>query len=113
MDTNLVQNTQALLATVLSFGGAYGIFAVKKIFNYFITKTTIINDSEARDVANNALSILDTLLETNITYAENVLKKSIIDSIKDGKVTKDELKSLANIVKTNVLVQLNIKFIHP
>jgi CRISPR/Cas system endoribonuclease Cas6 (RAMP superfamily) len=106
MDTTVLQNSQALLATVLSFGGASGIVVVKKIYNYLTTKTTIIQDSEARDVANSALSTLDTLLETNITYAENVLKKPIIESIQDGKVTKDELKSLANIVKTNVLSQL-------
>jgi chromosome segregation ATPase len=106
MEQTILQNSQALLATVLSFGGAYGTYAVKKIFDYFMTKTTVIKDTEARDVANNALSTLDTLLETNITYAENVLKQPIVQSIKDGKVTKDELKSLANIVKTNVTSQL-------
>ena len=95
-----------ILGTIITIAGGYAIVYIKKGFEYLTTKTSVIKDENARKVVDNALNSLDNLLTTNITYAESVLKPNILSSISDGKVTSEELESLATIVKDNVLKQL-------
>lgn len=70
-------------------------------------KIQSIKDEEVRNKVNEALDRVESLLTTNITYAENVLKQDILDSIADGKVSKDELTKLKDTVVNNVIKQLS------
>lgn len=107
---NLQQQTSQLLQIIIGglFSALLGLAVVyaKKGFAYLKLKSNSIEDTEARAVVQKALDNLDDVLVTNITSADSTLKPIILKDIADGKVTKDELNSLADTVMNNTLKQL-------
>ena len=107
---NLQQQTSQLLQIIIGglFSALLGLAVVyaKKGFAYLKLKSNSIEDTEARAVVQKALDNLDNVLVTNITSADSTLKPIILKDIADGKVTKDELNSLADTVMNNTLKQL-------
>jgi chromosome segregation ATPase len=106
----LQQQTSQMLEIII--GGlfsallAFGLVYAKKGFAYLKLKANSIQDSDARAIVQKTLDNLDKILITNITSADSTLKPVILKDVADGKVTKDELNSLADTVKNNTLKQL-------
>lgn len=108
----LQQNTIELLSIVL--GGVITIVAAYVgLFVAKITQKTRIEmfkleDEKVRAMFNDALSGMESLIQTNIVAMENTVKKELLEkALIDGKVDKEELKQLAIEVKSNVLNQLS------
>lgn len=106
----LQQQTSQMLQIIIAglFSALLGIAIVylKKGFAYLKLKSNSIEDTDARNVIQKTLDNLDNVLITNITSADSTLKPIILKDISDGKVTKDELNSLADTVMNNTLKQL-------
>jgi chromosome segregation ATPase len=106
----LQQQTSQMLEIII--GGlfsallAFALVYAKKGFAYLKLKANSIQDSDAREIVQKTLDNLDNILVTNITSTDSTLKPIILKDVADGKVTKDELNSLADTVKNNTLKQL-------
>ncbi|WP_143314470.1 hypothetical protein [Clostridium sp. HBUAS56017] len=106
LQTGLTMLEQIIIGAIISVGLAYAIKYTKKGISYLKSKDSMIKDEKLKKIFDSALDSLDHLITTNIVSAENTLKPQILGAIADGKVTKEELKTLSVIVKDNVLKQL-------
>lgn len=100
------QMLQIIIGGLFSALLALGVMYLKKGFTFLKLKSNSIEDADARTIIQKALNDLDNVLVTNITSADSTLKPIILKDISDGKVTKDELNSLADTVMNNTLNQL-------
>jgi hypothetical protein len=97
---------QIIIGAIISIACGYAIVYAKKGVSYLKSKDSLIKDDKLRKIFDDTLDRVDDLISINIISAENTLKPIILDDIAKGKVSKDELKSLAIIVKDNVIKQL-------
>ena len=92
-----------LLATIIS--GLIGI-ALLQLFTYLRSKTSLIQDEQAKQIVDTTIDKVEKLINANIIKTENVSKPIMIQALQDGKIEKDELIKLRDEVRENVLSQL-------
>ena len=102
----VVQLLGIVLGGILAIASAYMTLFVAKATQKAKIETEKLNDERQRRIVNATLDKVDELLRTNIIALENTVKKDMLVLIADGKIEKDELKTLAKNVKENVLNQL-------
>lgn len=100
----LNQTVVQVLSTIIL--GFLGIVLIQA-FTYLRSKTSLIKDENAKNIVDDTLDKLEKLINTNIVSIDATAKPIIIEGIKDGKLTKDELNTLAITVKKNVLDQMS------
>lgn len=100
----LNQTVVQVLSTIIL--GFLGIVLIQA-FAYLRSKTSLIKDENAKNIVDDTLDNLEKLINTNIVSIDATAKPIIIEGIKDGKLTKDELNTLAITVKKNVLDQMS------
>ena len=93
-----------LLATIIS--GLIGI-ALLQLFTYLRSKTSLIQDEQAKQIVDTTIDKVEKLINANIIKTENVSKPIMIQALQDGKIEKDELIKLRDEVRENVLSQLS------
>ena len=93
-----------ILATIIS--GLIGI-ALLQLFTYLRSKTSLIQDGQAKQIVDNTINKVEKLINENIIKTENVSKPIMIQALQDGKIEKDELIKLRDEVRENVLSQLS------
>lgn len=110
MESMLNETVTQLLGVVLSgliaIVGAYMTLFVAKVTQKASLEVAKLKDERQQAILSNTLSKVDDLLRTNIVALEETTKKVMLESIKDGKIEKSELKQLAEEVKINVVNQL-------
>ena len=92
-----------LLATIIS--GLIGI-ALLQLFTYLRSKTSLIQDEQAKQIVDTTIDKVEKLINANIIKTENVSKPIMIQALQDGKIEKAELVKLRDEVRENVLSQL-------
>ena len=92
-----------LLATIIS--GLIGI-ALLQLFTYLRSKTSLIQDEQAKQIVDTTIDKVEKLINANIIKTENVSKPIMIQALQDGKIEKAELVKLRDEVRENVLGQL-------
>lgn len=97
---------QIVLGGILSIAGIYATIYINKAVALAKAKAEQIKDAQAKAIVDNALAKTDDLINTNIISAENTLKPAILKAIANGKVDKEEIKSLSTVVKENTIKQL-------
>ena len=102
----VVQLLGIVMGGILAIASAYMTLFVAKATQKAKVETEKLNDERQRKIVNATLDKVDELLRTNIIALENTVKKDMLVLIADGKIEKDELKTLAKNVKENVLNQL-------
>lgn len=102
----VVQLLGIVIGGILAIASAYMTLFVAKATQKAKIETEKLNDERQRKIVNATLDKVDELLRTNIIALENTVKKDMLVLIADGKIEKDELKTLAKNVKENVLNQL-------
>ena len=102
----VVQLLGIVMGGILAIASAYMTLFVAKSTQKAKIETEKLNDERQRKIVNATLDKVDELLRTNIIALENTVKKDMLVLIADGKIEKDELKTLAKNVKENVLNQL-------
>jgi Ribonuclease G/E len=102
----LTQLLSVILTGAITIASAYMTVFVAKATEKAKLESKKIEDERQRRMLQDALDKLDSLLKTNIIALENTIKKEMLEAIADGKIEKDELKTLAVKVKENVLIQL-------
>lgn len=102
----LTQLLSVILTGTITIASAYMTVFVAKATEKAKLESKKIEDERQRRMLQDALDKLDSLLKTNIIALENTIKKEMLEAIADGKIEKDELKTLAVKVKENVLIQL-------
>ncbi len=102
----VVQLLGIVMGGILAIASAYMTLFVAKATQKAKIETEKLNDERQRKIVNATLDKVDELLRTNIIALENTVKKDMLVLIADGKIEKDELKTLAKNVKENVLNQL-------
>lgn len=102
----VVQLLGIVIGGILAIASAYMTLFVAKATQKAKIETEKLNDERQRRIVNATLDKVDELLRTNIIALENTVKKDMLVLIADGKIEKDELKTLAKNVKENVLNQL-------
>ena len=102
----VVQLLGIVIGGILAIASAYMTLFVAKATQKAKIETEKLNDERQRKIVNATLDKVDELLKTNIIALENTVKKDMLVLIADGKIEKDELKTLAKNVKENVLNQL-------
>lgn len=105
LQTGITIFEQLLVGFIISAAVIYALKGANAGISYLRSKESLISDDKARKLFDNALNDLQKLIITNIESAETTLKPQILLDIADGKVTKDELKTLSGIVKDKVLKQ--------
>ena len=93
-----------LLATIIS--GLIGI-ALLQLFTYLRSKTSLIQDEQAKQIVDTTIDKVEKLINANIIKTENVSKPIMIQALQDGKIEKTELVKLRDEVRENVLSQLS------
>ena len=93
-----------VLATIIS--GLIGI-ALLQLFTYLRSKTSLIQDEQAKQIVDTTLDKVEKLINANIIKTENVSKPIMIQALQDGKIEKAELVKLRDEVRENVLSQLS------
>ena len=101
----VVQLLGIVMGGILAIASAYMTLFVAKATQKAKIETEKLNDERQRKIVNATLDKVDELLRTNIIALENTVKKDMLVLIADGKIEKDELKTLAKNVKENVLNQ--------
>ncbi len=102
----VIQLLGIVIGGILAIASAYMTLFVAKATQKAKAETEKLNDERQRKIVNATLNKVDELLRTNIIALENTVKKDMLALIADGKIEKDELKTLAQDVKENVLNQL-------
>ena len=93
-----------ILATIIS--GLIGI-ALLQLFTYLRSKTSLIQDEQAKQIVDTTIDKVEKLINANIIKTENVSKPIMIQALQDGKIEKTELVKLRDEVRENVLSQLS------
>ena len=93
-----------VLATIIS--GLIGI-ALLQLFTYLRSKTSLIQDEQAKQIVDTTLDKVEKLINANIIKTENVSKPIMVQALQDGKIEKAELVKLRDEVRENVLSQLS------
>ena len=93
-----------LLATIIS--GLIGI-ALLQLFTYLRSKTSLIQDEQAKQIVDTTIDKVEKLINANIIKTENVSKPIMVQALQDGKIEKAELIKLRDEVRENVLSQLS------
>ena len=93
-----------ILATIIS--GLIGI-ALLQLFTYLRSKTSLIQDEQAKQIVDTTIDKVEKLINANIIKTENVSKPIMIQALQDGKIEKAELVKLRDEVRENVLSQLS------
>ena len=92
-----------LLATIIS--GLIGM-ALLQLFTYLRSKTSLIQDEQAKQIVDTTIDKVEKLINANIIKTENVSKPIMVQALQDGKIEKTELVKLRDEVRENVLSQL-------
>ncbi len=106
LQNTVIQLLGIVIGGILAIASAYMTLFVAKATQKAKAETEKLNDERQRKIVNATLNKVDELLRTNIIALENTVKKDMLELIADGKIEKDELKTLAQDVKENVLNQL-------
>ena len=106
LQNTIIQLLGIIIGGILAITSAYATLFVAKATQKAKVEIEKLNDERQRKIMNATLNKVDELLRTNIIALENTVKKDMLELIADGKIEKDELKTLAQDVKVNVLNQL-------
>lgn len=101
-----LQLLSVILGGLIAIATAYVGLLVTKATQKAKIEVAKLEDERVQAMFNNAIDKTEKLIQTNIVAMENTVKKELLDSVKDGKVDRDELKKLAEKVRDNVLNQL-------
>ena len=93
-----------ILATIIS--GLIGM-ALLQLFTYLRSKTSLIQDEQAKQIVDTTIDKVEKLINANIIKTENVSKPIMIQALQDGKIERAELVKLRDEVRENVLSQLS------
>lgn len=104
MDEMLMNVLINILLSFLTLGGAYIIYLVNKLIIYLKQKTK-------SEELTNALNQVNKLAETTVKSIEQTAAKEIREAVKDGKVTKDELKKLSNKAFEEIIKSLSPEYL--
>lgn len=105
MDEMLMNVLINILLSFLTLGGAYIIYLVNKLIIYLKQKTK-------SEELTNALNQVNKLAETTVKSIEQTAAKEIREAVKDGKVTKDELKKLSNKAFEEIIKSLSPEYLN-
>ncbi|MEG2289615.1 MAG: hypothetical protein RSC24_06570 [Clostridium sp.] len=95
-----------LITGAISIASVYATIYINKLVKKAKLQAEGIEDENVQAIVNLTLDKTQQLIQTNVIAMEQTLVKEIKESIKDGKITKDELKNVAIEVRENVLKQL-------
>lgn len=95
-----------VIGGALTIASIYATIYINKYIEIAKEKSQAIKDENAQKKINLALERVNELLVTNITSANETLKKELIEGIKDGNLSKEDFASLKESVINKVLVQL-------
>ena len=102
-----IQLLSIVLGGILTIISAYVGLFVAKVTQKAKIEVAKLEDEKAQTMFNNALDNAEKIIQTNVVAMENTLKQEILENIlPDGKISKEELKELAVVVKKNVLNQM-------
>lgn len=110
MNQQIQESLNILMTVVIT--GAIGIVTgvVSVYFNKLKAKTMAItsnvNDNSTRELLNNSLLRLNSLIEDNVKFAQVTLVDEIKKNAKDG-YSKDDLLAVKEVVKSNIVKQIN------
>ena len=106
-----IQESLNMLMTVIITGAISIVTGV--VLNYFnklkaktVAITTNVNDNATRELLNNAVLRLNSLIEDNVKSAQVTLVEDIKKNAQDG-YSKDDLLAVKEVVRMNILQQLN------
>ena len=106
LENTVIQLLGIIIGGLLAIASAYATLFVAKATQKAKVEIEKLNDERQRKIVDATLDKVDELLRTNIIALENTTKKDMLALIEDGKIEKEELKKLAEDVKTNVINQL-------
>lgn len=94
-----------VLTALVTLAGSYLVLYLAKLKAKAQAETLKINDESARNLSNSAIERLNEIVYTTIVKMENTMKQEIIKASEDGTISRNELKNIATVVKTDVLGQ--------
>lgn len=106
IQSQLVDLLTLVITGAISIASVYATIYIQKIVKRAKMEAEKIEDENIEAIINNTIDRTQALIQANVIAMEQTLVKEIKESIKDEKLTKDELKGIAQKVRENVLNQL-------
>lgn len=110
MDNQTLQQITGEIATLVTILSplALALFGAYKaqLHKYVQAKIDTIQDDNLRKVATDTLDRVDKIATNVITNIDVNIKPAIIEDIKKGSMTRDDLVNLKSIAKDNILKQM-------
>ena len=106
LQNQLIGLIQIIIGGCISIGSIYAIIIIQKYTAIAKEKLNAIQDKNAKEKLDIALSRLNDLLVSNIVNAEVTLKSELTKGIQDGNLTKEDFVSLKESVTNKVINQL-------
>lgn len=103
----LLQLASIIITGCISIACVYVAIYFSKLKTKIQAETNKIEDESIRNIVNSTLGQVQDLVFKNVVAVEQTSKKVILDSISDGKITKEELLTLKDEVYKNVIEQMN------
>ena len=96
-----------ILTGVISIAGAYATLLLKKVTTKIQAETSKIESDKERILVNDAIMSINDLVYQAVFAMQTTTVEAIKAKAEDGKLTVEEGKEIANIVKDNVISQLS------
>lgn len=107
---NFQQEIVALLQTVilgiLNIGAGYIVYYCKQMTDNAKYNNQKIENENKRELLNNAIDRINNLIKNSVVATNETLGNSIRKDLEDGKVDKEELYALKDVVMKDVLGQI-------
>ena len=97
---NLTEGLFLLLLGFITYG-------CKAVIDFAKSKTQLIDDERQRSIIDNALNRLNNLVFGGVRAMEVSVASELRKAVKDGKVDRNELLKLKDVVRNEVLVGMN------
>nr|DAX85678.1 MAG TPA: hypothetical protein [Caudoviricetes sp.] len=97
---NLTEGLFLLLLGFITYG-------CKAVIDFAKSKTQLIDDERQRSIIDNALNRLNNLVFGGVRAMEVSVASELRKAVKDGKVDRNELLKLKDVVRNEVLAGMN------
>lgn len=98
-----------VIVGIIGLIGTYVTILINNITANIKTETNKLKNENQKILVKNALDRVDELVKVNVIKAQETLVKEILEKSKDGIFSKEDLKSVAVVVRNDVIKQMGVQ----
>lgn len=102
----IVALLQTVILGILNIGAGYIVYYFKQMAENAKYNNQKIEDEKKRELLDNAIDRVNNLIKNSVIATNETLGNSIRKDLEDGKIDKEELYALKDVVMKDVLGQI-------